>query len=209
MKFSYSNILGQSCKLRFRTELILVHAWAQALHASVFLGFSTGFNLVKKFLVRNRTNLNAYENFPLFSTNIHCGQSFNIRGWCIVTNNSLCTDPSIGCGRHGQFLVTMWNVLLTIVQSKNKQPTTHSNLPTSRMLHKVLPHGEKLLSLIFVPDWMEHTIYRTQQCQRCQTPDNNQQPDIVHSSLTGTKMRLKSLSPCGRILHNVLEASQR
>ena len=33
-----------------------------------FLGFSAEFNLVRKFLVRNRTNLNAYENFPLYST---------------------------------------------------------------------------------------------------------------------------------------------
>ena len=67
MKFSYSKYLGQSYKLCFHTELILVHALAQTLHASVFLGFSTDSNLVQTFLVRNCTNLNVYENFPLYS----------------------------------------------------------------------------------------------------------------------------------------------
>ena len=79
MKFSYSNILGQSCKLCFCTELILarVHGGLWTLDFSTclgtgiarkcFLGFSTEFNLVQKFLVRNRTNLNACENFPLYS----------------------------------------------------------------------------------------------------------------------------------------------
>ena len=57
------------------------------------------------------------------------------------------------------------------------QGNHRSRYAKQQTLHQILPHGGTLFSLIFVHDWPEHTIPRTKQRQRCQTPDDDQQPE--------------------------------